>query len=180
MKRKTVFIAAILIISLIAFSGCGATAKEETSKELEKQSVEVNSTKPEEPKEEVKEEAPKQVEEQAQKPAEEIKKEEQTPAKEEEPAPKTEEKASGIRQELIDFLDSYEAVMNEYIEFMKNYKPNDITMLSKYTEILQKYTDFAQKAQAWENKDLNNEELIYYTKVLNRVNEKLLEVSLGN
>ncbi len=89
------------------------------------------------------------------------------------------EEKGGIRQELKDFLKSYEACMDEYVEFMKSYNPSDLSLLTKYTDFLKKYTDFAEKAQAWENKDLNNEELLYYTEVLERVSQKLLKVSLG-
>ena len=87
-------------------------------------------------------------------------------------------KKEDIRQELKDFLASYEDFMDEYVEFMKNYKENDLSMLTHYTQILQKYTDFVQKAKSWEGNDLNNEELLYYTDVLNRVSQKLLKVTL--
>ena len=144
MKKKRVLIIAALVISLVAFCGCGdSSVKAEQPKEPEKQNVEVNSAKPEDS------------------------------------TPKKEEQSNGIRQELKDFLESYEAVMDEYVEFMKNYKAGDPSMLAKYTEILQKYTDFAQKAEAWKDKNLNNEELLYYTEVVTRVSEKLLNVSLS-
>lgn len=87
------------------------------------------------------------------------------------------EETSGIRQELKDFLTSYEAVMDEYVEFMKSYNASDLSMMTKYLDILNKYTDFADKAEAWSGKDLNSEELTYYMEVMNRVNSKLLTVT---
>lgn len=82
-----------------------------------------------------------------------------------------------ISTELKEFLDSYEAFMDEYCEFMKSYNSSDTSKMMEYLQILQKYTDFAEKANAWKDKDLNDAETLYYLEVLNRVNAKLLEVS---
>ena len=68
--------------------------------------------------------------------------------------------------------------MDEYCNFMASYNMADASMLTKYMDILKKYSDFADKAAAWEGKDLSNEELLYYTEVLNRVNQKLLKVAM--
>ena len=82
-----------------------------------------------------------------------------------------------ISPELKEFLDSYEAFMDEYCEFMKSYSTSDTSKMMEYLQILQKYTDFAEKANAWKDKELNDAETLYYLEVLNRVNAKLLELT---
>ena len=81
----------------------------------------------------------------------------------------------GVSPELVEFLDSYEAFMDEYCEFMKNYNESDPTQLLKYASIMEKYYEFSEKAEAWDEEDMTDEETLYYLKVMNRVNEKLLE-----
>ena len=81
-----------------------------------------------------------------------------------------------ISAELKEFLDSYESFMDEYCTFMKNYDSSDMSKLMDYMQILQKYTDFAEKANAWSDKELTDAETVYYLEVMNRVNAKLLEV----
>ena len=89
---------------------------------------------------------------------------------------KSEVIAPVISPELKDFLDSYESFMDEYCEFMKNYNAADTTKMMEYLQILQKYSDFAEKADAWKDKELSDAETAYYLEVLNRVNTKLLQV----
>lgn len=81
----------------------------------------------------------------------------------------------GVSPELVEFLDSYEAFMDEYCEFMKNYNESDPTQLLKYASLMEKYYEFSEKAEAWDEGNMTDEETLYYIKVMNRVNEKLLE-----
>ena len=41
---------------------------------------------------------------------------------------------------------------------------------------MEKYYEFSEKAEAWDEEDMTDEETLYYLKVMNRVNEKLLEI----
>ena len=84
----------------------------------------------------------------------------------------------GISPELKEFLDSYEAYMDEYCEFMKTYDQNDVTQLAKYASLMKKYYEFSEKAEAWEEEEMTDEESLYYLKVMNRVNEKLYETGI--
>lgn len=90
--------------------------------------------------------------------------------------------ASGIRPEVRELLDSYEAFMDEYVAFMESYDASDISMLSKYLEFMQKYTDFAEKVEALDDTELTDEEALYYAEVNMRVSQKLLRIagSMGN
>ena len=86
---------------------------------------------------------------------------------------------SEVSSDLKEFLDSYEAFMDEYVEFMQNYKknPTDLSMIADYAEMLQKYNEFAEKAEKYDTNDMSKEEAKYYLDVMNRVNKKLLEVA---
>ena len=84
--------------------------------------------------------------------------------------------ADGIRPELKEFLDSYEACIDEYCNFMKNYDASNVTMLAEYMSLLKKYTDFAAKAEKLDQTDMNSAELKYYTDVMFRVSQKMLDI----
>lgn len=87
--------------------------------------------------------------------------------------------ASSISQELKDFLDSYEAFMDQYCEFMKNYDSSDLSALTNYLSLMQQYSDFAAKADVWGDRDMTDAETIYYIEVLNRIEVKMLEAVQG-
>ena len=76
-------------------------------------------------------------------------------------------------------MDSYEDFMDEYVDFMKKYKanPTDITLLADYADYMSDYTDFVEDFEAWEDEDLNADELAYYLEVQTRVSKKLLEAA---
>lgn len=76
-------------------------------------------------------------------------------------------------------MNSYEAFYDEYCAFMKEYKedPTNLTLIGKYTELLEKLTEMDEKFAAWENNDLNDAELTYYLEVNSRVVKKLLETA---
>lgn len=91
----------------------------------------------------------------------------------------TDEASDDIRPEFKDFLDSYESYMNEYCEFMKKYTESnyDSTMLGDYNMLMIKYAEFAEKMSDLEDGEMNEAETKYYTEVVFRVSQKLLEVS---
>ena len=84
-----------------------------------------------------------------------------------------------VSSDLKEMLDSYEAFMDEYVEFMKTYQESDDTMgmLSKYSEYMQKYLDFAQKVEAVDTSNMSAADYAYYIEVTSRVSQKLLAVS---
>ena len=87
---------------------------------------------------------------------------------------------STIRPEVKEFLDSYEACMNEYVDFMKKYQAADpekmLSMMDDYFRILEQYTDYAEKLDELDESDFTDAELAYYTKVTLRVEKKLLSM----
>lgn len=86
---------------------------------------------------------------------------------------------NGMRKDFKEAMDSYEAFMNEYVEFVKKYQsnPNDAKLLADYAKYMSKYTDMCDKFDKWENQNLNATEQAYYIDVQARVSKKLLEVS---
>lgn len=81
-----------------------------------------------------------------------------------------------ISPDVKEFLDSYEAFMDEYVDFMKKYKQNpiDSTMIVEYADMMSEYSDFVQAADELKT-DLNDAEMKYYTEVMLRVEQKMLE-----
>ena len=109
-----------------------------------------------------------------------VEEEEEQPAETTEPEEEQRSDApEGVSPELVEFLDSYEAFMDEYCEFMKNYNESDPTQLLKYASIMEKYYEFSEKAEVWDEDEMTDEESLYYLKVMNRVNEKLLETGVA-
>lgn len=108
---------------------------------------------------------------------------EPTPEPTAEPAPEAQAAVSEdeIRPEVKEFLDAYEACMDEYVDFMQKYMNADptsmVSMMGDYYSILARYTEFAEKIDAFDEGELTNAELAYYLDVTNRVNQKLLRVA---
>ncbi len=87
--------------------------------------------------------------------------------------------ASGISPEFKEAMDSYEAFFDEYIAFMNEYAESDdvLGMMTDYLDFMTRYTDTMAKLDALESSDMTDEELIYYTETMTRINKKLLEVA---
>ena len=105
-----------------------------------------------------------------------------TPATAEAEEPETPTLTDGlIRPEVKEALDSYEAYIDEYVAFMERYKAADATdmvaMMGDYTDMLSRYSEFAEKIDALGESELTNAELAYYLEVTNRVSQKLLSAA---
>ena len=103
------------------------------------------------------------------------------PTEEPTPEPQTAVAENEIRPEVKEFLDAYEVCMDEYVEFMQKYLNADptsmVSMMGDYYSILARYTEFAEKIDAFDESELTNAELAYYLEVTNRVSQKLLRVA---
>lgn len=86
---------------------------------------------------------------------------------------------TGLRPDFKAAMDSYEAFMAEYCDFMAAYSanPSDLTLIAKYATYLEKYTKLAEDFDKWNSEDMNAAEVAYYAEVQARVSKKLLEVS---
>ena len=145
--------------------GTGAVADtENTEQETEKPEM----GKPEE-KEPVTESKPEEA-------AAESKAEEQKPVADSGNATVGED---GLRKDFKEAMDSYEAFMNEYCDFMEKYSknPTDAGLMADYMSYMQKYDDFTKKFDQWGGEDLNDAELAYYMEVQTRVYDRLAEAA---
>lgn len=80
-----------------------------------------------------------------------------------------------VRPEIQEFLDGYEAFMNEYIDFMQAYMNGGAAdRTEEYNELVAKYADYTKKVKSLEDhrEDLTPAELSLYQQVSARVAEK--------
>ncbi len=171
-RKKAKGIFAILVVGLMIMftSGCGGktsvpseldssvvTSETETSKNDESSKIEQSSKKEESSK------------------AQESSKKEEVPKQEDE-SQKTDNNVSTNFKET---MDSYEAFIDEYVEFMNKYQESDDTaaMLADYSEFVSKYKDYATKIGEINEDELSAADLAYYIEVTGRVNSKLASIS---
>ena len=93
--------------------------------------------------------------------------------------PESTSNATGLRPEFKEAMDSYEAFYTEYCEFMKEYSenPTDLKLLAQYANMLVKAEEMNEAFEAWDEDDLNSEELQYYLDVNHRVMKILVEIA---
>lgn len=85
---------------------------------------------------------------------------------------------NNIRPQVKEFLDSYEAFIKEYCDFMKQYdEADDISpLLDQYGEMMKKYADLENKFDNLDTSDYNDDELQYYMDVQDRTLDMILDV----
>ena len=95
------------------------------------------------------------------------------------PAAGEDASAETLRPEFKQAMDSYEAFYTEYCEFLKKYQenPTDMALLAEYTDMVAQADEMAKSFAAWEDDDLNSEELKYYLDVNNRTLKMLVDVT---
>ncbi len=88
--------------------------------------------------------------------------------------------ADGVTPELKEFLDQYEKCIDEYCNFMESFDANssDPMAILKYSSLMQEYLDFAEKAEAYDEKEMTNEDLKYYIDVIARIEKRMLDVTV--
>lgn len=152
----------------------GGQAKEEKKSETAKQ-----DTKTEEPKSEAKTQEPKEESKSEEAKAEETKSEEPK-AEEVKSEEKAEEKADSgeISKEFKDYMDSYEACIDEYVSLMKKMQsdPTNMELMSAYLDYIDKIEKMEEKMDAWKG-TMNDAEEAYYTKVMLRCSEKMMNAA---
>lgn len=80
-------------------------------------------------------------------------------------------------EEFKKYMDDYESFFVSYAEFMKTYDANDTSMLSQYIEVLSQYNDAMAALDAIDESQLTPEQDAYYTEVMLRISQKLLEAA---
>ena len=74
-------------------------------------------------------------------------------------------------------MDSYEAFMDEYVDFLKTYSETDDTtaLLTEYLEYMTRYTEVMGKLDDIDESELSEADSLYYSEVMLRISQKLLE-----
>ena len=92
--------------------------------------------------------------------------------------PEPETSGNGMTfEEFKAYMDSYEQFFDSYCEFMKTYDSNDAAALTQYMNILSQYTDAMNALDAIDESQLTPEQDAYYTEVMLRISQKLLEAA---
>lgn len=84
-----------------------------------------------------------------------------------------------IRPEVKAAIDSYEAFIDEYCEFMRKYKDSDdqLALVSDYMDYLKKLSEMGEKFDKMDSSDWTAAETAYYTEVMLRCQKKLLDAA---
>lgn len=77
-------------------------------------------------------------------------------------------------------MDEYEAFFDEYIAFMENFDEtsSDVQMMLDYTSMLTRYAQAMEALDEIDEEELTDEDVLYYTEVMLRIQRKLAEASL--
>ena len=88
--------------------------------------------------------------------------------------------SGAVSPDVREMLDSYEAFMDEYIDFMQRYKDsgNTAAMMNDYLSYLQRYSDFIAKVNAVDSSSMSAADAAYYVEVTTRVSQKLLNAAV--
>ena len=89
------------------------------------------------------------------------------------------ENNSTIRANVKEAIDAYERFIDEYIEFMNRFSnsgSSSLTLLADYAKYIEKLSDLEDKMDKMED-DLNDAETLYYTEVMLRCSQKLLNAA---
>ncbi len=167
MKKK---ISTLLILTVaLAMGACGKTETTSVLSETETVSTpEPTATK-----------VPKKETTSTPEPTEEVVEETTStpePTEEVVEAPVAETDNGDIRSDVKEAIDSYEAWVDKYCDFMKNYDSSDLSKLSEATELISEEATMLEKFDSLEN-DLNEAELQYYLEVQTRCTQKLSEIA---
>ncbi len=84
---------------------------------------------------------------------------------------------SGIRDSFKKTMDEFEAFFDDYVRFMEKYAESEdvIGLMGDYFAFMQKYTTTMEALEEIDDGSLSDEELLYYTEIMLRINNKLLQ-----
>lgn len=76
-------------------------------------------------------------------------------------------------------MDSYEAFVDEYVAFMQKYENSSDTtsMLSEYMNYISRYAELTEKMEALEDEEMSDADFDYYTEVMLRCSQKMLQAA---
>ena len=85
--------------------------------------------------------------------------------------------AGTVTPSFKETMDSYEAFMDEYVDFLKTYSETDDTtaLLTEYLEYMTRYTEVMGKLDDIDESKLSEADSLYYSEVMLRISQKMLE-----
>jgi len=86
---------------------------------------------------------------------------------------KQDKEKDSVDPNLKEFLDSYEAFMNQYCDFMEKYDSSNATMVVEYGKLLKEYAEFTKKFESYDPKTMSIADSTYYLEVNSRVIKRL-------
>ena len=104
----------------------------------------------------------------------------EAPAKPAKSKDKPAEDVGEIRADVKEFLDGYEAVVNEYVDFMEKYMKADagevVSMLGDLTKLLDKYAGYVKELEKLDTSKFNKAEMEYYNEIVERAADRVKEL----
>lgn len=86
--------------------------------------------------------------------------------------------SSGVSIEMKELMESYEAFVDDYVEFMEDYDSQDSwSVLAKSSSMLAKYSDWMEKIEKMDESDWSTADWLYYEEVTLRCAQKLNKVA---
>ena len=183
--KRVLKIVLVVVIVVLVLGFFNQKKQEKKKDELRKEASESSSAWEKE-QSKTEEKSKKEKESSKEESKEEPSKEEESlqgPEPEPEPEPEEESEepsAAGIRPDVKEAIDAYEAFIDEYCEFVTlvSEDPTNAELMAGYLEYMVKLEEEEQKMKALD-KDLTDEEEDYYLEVLNRCNQKLTETAFA-
>ena len=95
------------------------------------------------------------------------------------PTPETEKTDMSVTPEFKEYMDSYEAFMNDYITFMEKADSDDASLswLLEYASMMEEYADMEEQIDAIEEDELSNADYKYYIEVMARIANRMASVN---
>ena len=83
--------------------------------------------------------------------------------------------SSGVSPEFKEWMDTYEAFMNDYIDILEKYttNPSDLTILTDYFSMLEKYTEYEEKIESYNEETLGAADSAYFVESYSRILKRM-------
>lgn len=85
-----------------------------------------------------------------------------------------------VTPELKEFCDSYEALMDQYVNLMESADQSTPEFMAQYADYMMKLADFEEKSAYWDEKsdEMSDADYAYYSACMTRISAKLLKYSI--
>ena len=88
---------------------------------------------------------------------------------------------SGVNPDLVEFLDSYEKFIDEYVDFMQNFSEDSVdglAMMSDYLQLMNTLAEYNETIDKIDTSNMSKADEKYYLEVLNRCNMKMIDAAI--